>query len=139
MTEGIEDLYVRTTGHAPYPWQARVALDGLPELLEVPTGCGKTLGVLLGWLYRRRFHPDQAVGRATPRKLVFTLPMRTLVEQTTAEARRCLDELGLVDEIGLATLMGGEPTSDGWRLYPERESIVVCTLDMGLSGALNRG
>lgn len=137
--EGIEEFYGQATGHPPYPWQKRVAEKGLPELLEVPTGCGKTLGVLLGWLYRRRFHPDPSIRRATPRKLIFTLPMRTLVEQTRDEARRCLEALGLTGEIELATLMGGEPTSDGWRLYPERESIVVCTLDMGLSGALNRG
>jgi hypothetical protein len=36
--------------------------------------------VALGWLYRRRFAPA-AVREATPRRLVFCLPMRTIVSQ----------------------------------------------------------
>ena len=138
MTTTAHDLFVRATGHEPYRWQADLAEQGLPETLEVPTGCGKTLGVFIAWLYRRRFHPDDLVRAATPRRLVFTLPMRTLVEQTRGVIEVCLSGLELEDPVELAVLMGGEPASDTWRLHPERDTVVVCTLDMGLSGALNR-
>jgi CRISPR-associated endonuclease/helicase Cas3 len=69
-------------GHDPYPFQISLATaDELPELIDIPTGMGKTDAVILGWLWRRRFSgPD--VRAATPRRLVYCLPMRTLVEQS---------------------------------------------------------
>lgn len=71
-------------GHDPYPFQMRLALgEQLPELIDVPTGMGKTDAVVLGWLWRRRF-AGQEVREATPRRLVYCLPMRVLVEQTSA-------------------------------------------------------
>lgn len=33
----------------------------LPELVDVPTGMGKTAMAMLGWLWRRRFYPDKLV------------------------------------------------------------------------------
>jgi len=67
----------------PYPYQRELATDAsLPELLSVPTGVGKTAAAILGWLWRRRFHGDAGIRDATPRRLVYCLPMRTLVEQT---------------------------------------------------------
>lgn len=132
------DVFERGTGGLqPYSWQRRLAEEGLPETVEVPTGCGKTLAVVLAWLFRRRF-AEQGTRIVTPRRLVFALPMRTLVEQTQQVIADCLARLDLADEVIIATLMGGEPASDEWRLHPERDAIVVCTLDMGLSGALNR-
>ena len=65
-------------GHSPYPFQTRLATGGeLPELIDIPTGLGKTDAVVLGWLWRRRFAGQQE-RRATPRRLVYCLPMRTL-------------------------------------------------------------
>lgn len=135
--ETFAAFFEAATGNPPYRWQEGLAQDRLPELLRAPTGSGKSAGLLGSWLWRRRF-ADAVVRREIPRTLVFTLPMRTLVEQTTDVARSMLDRLGLVDEVILATLMGGEPADDTWRLHPEKDTIVVCTLDMGLSGALNR-
>lgn len=136
--EGFAAMFRTATGNEPYAWQQRLAAEGLPTTLEVPTGCGKTAGLLVSWLWRRRFHPDAAVRAGTPRKLIFTLPMRTLVSQTAEVAERCVTALELAGEVELVTLMGGEPASDAWRLRPERDAVVVCTLDMALSGALNR-
>lgn len=31
-----------TGGFTPYDWQQQVAIDGLPDILPVPTGLGKT-------------------------------------------------------------------------------------------------
>jgi hypothetical protein len=42
------------TDNKPYPYQVKLAEDGeLPELLDIPTGLGKTLAVVLAWLWRR--------------------------------------------------------------------------------------
>src|SRR5713226_258901 len=67
VQEGLEaaalfEGFVRqATSHTPYDYQRRLAMDGFPELLRIPTGAGKTLAVALGWLFRRRLHPDPGV------------------------------------------------------------------------------
>src|SRR5690349_21294336 len=82
-----------TNGREPYPYQERfAAADGWPHLLRAPTGAGKTATAVLGWLYRRaEKFPD------TPRRLVYCLPMRVLVEQSFGETLRWLHHLGLLD------------------------------------------
>ena len=123
----------------PYPYQRTIA-EGttLPTLLRVPTGAGKTEAAALGWLYRHFEHPDQYVRHSTPRRLVYCLPMRTLVEQTVGRILRWLENLDMADLVGVVTLMGGEPRRQ-WYLTPEKPFIIVGTQDMLLSRALNRG
>ena len=138
----LDRLYSEATGFEPYGYQRRVADEGLPELLRIPTGCGKTEAVGLGWLYRRRFHADSEVRAATPHWLVIALPMRTLVEQTVARVREWLHRLDLNDGDGvrLHVVQGGVGWSDrDWRLTPHRDAVFVGTIDMLLSRALNRG
>ncbi len=130
----FDNFFKQATGRDRYPYQRAFAEDGeLPKLLNVPTGVGKTATAILGWLYRRRTMPE-----STPRRLVYCLPMRTLVEQTEREARRWLSNLNLDGEVGLHLLMGGTDSTD-WDEHPEREAILIGTQDMLLSRALNRG
>lgn len=127
----------------PFPFQRRLAEQtSLPAVLNVPTGAGKTAAVIAAWVWRR--HVDPA---GTPRRLVYALPMRVLVEQTAATARQMLRRLGLLYEgppdpsapgIRVAILMGGH-VDEAWWLEPEREAILVGTVDMLVSRALNRG
>ncbi|MGH3989496.1 MAG: DEAD/DEAH box helicase family protein, partial [Pseudonocardiaceae bacterium] len=86
---------VATGGVRPYQYQSRLAEQGLPDVLRVPTGTGKTLAATLPWLYRRVEHPDPVVRQATPRWLVIVLPQRALVEQTVRVIKGWLDNLGL--------------------------------------------
>ena len=66
--------------------------------------------------------------------------MRVLVEQTHEGIATWLNQLGLENEVNLHVLMGGEDRRDsGWRLTPERDAIIVGTIDMVISRALNRG
>lgn len=102
----------------------------------MPTGAGKTEGAVLGWLYRRRF-ATPGVQRTTPRRLVYCLPMRVLVEQTVERIRRQLVSAG-VQDITVHQLMGGAVARDWW-LRPEDEMILVGTLDQLVSRALLRG
>ncbi|MGH3321472.1 MAG: type I-G CRISPR-associated helicase/endonuclease Cas3g [Nocardioidaceae bacterium] len=145
------DSWVRTAtgGFEPYDYQRRLAHDGLPQVLRVPTGGGKTLAAILPWLWRRVEHQDAEVRVATPRWLVFVLPLRTLVEQTVETARGWLDALGLFDEVPVHVLMGGAEPANTHRGNPGREpswerdpactTILVGTQDMLLSRALLRG
>ncbi len=133
------ELFASATGKEPFPYQTRLAESGsLPDLLKVPTGSGKTAAAVLGWLYRRRFHPDEDVRWATPRRLVYCLPMRVLVEQTVAAVREWVGRLGLAADVGVFQLMGGALEVD-WVRRPDRDAILIGTMDMLLSRAMNRG
>lgn len=41
------------TRFAPYAYQCQMAEKPWPELLDVPTGLGKTAAVVLAWLWKR--------------------------------------------------------------------------------------
>jgi CRISPR-associated endonuclease/helicase Cas3 len=147
-------------GQTPFPYQERFAEAALlAHLVRAPTGAGKTATAVLGWLWRSR-----QSGKPTPRRLVYCLPMRVLVEQTYGEVLRWLHRLDLLDaengfdpdlpdavgaykprlakdtagRIAVHVLMGGVEAEE-WFLHPERRAILIGTQDMLLSRALNRG
>ena len=122
----------------PFGFQERFArAETLPSTIRVPTGLGKTATVVLGWLWRR-FYASPDIRNATPRRLAYCLPMRTLVEQTRGSAETWIEKLGMSGELDVRVLMGGEQAED-WDLHPERPAILIGTQDMLLSRALNRG
>ncbi len=118
MSQSFGDFFARATGVGPYPYQQRLAGENsgrpCPSLrIHVPTGAGKTEAVLLAWLWNRI-----ALGCDDwPRRLVYCLPMRVLVEQTRDRAERILRNLELYVEkpskhpdgakVPLHVLMGG--------------------------------
>jgi CRISPR-associated endonuclease/helicase Cas3 len=119
-------------GRDPFPYQGHFAkAEQLWQLVHAPTGAGKTAAAILGWLWRY-FHS----GKPTPRRLVYCLPMRVLVEQTRDEAKRWVETLQV--PVAVHVLMGGEQAED-WDLHPEKPAILIGTQDMLLSRALNRG
>ncbi len=136
------EFFQRATGREPFPFQSRLAAQPWPEVLEVPTGLGKTAAVTLAWLWKRRGLPSPNF--QTPRRLVYCLPMRVLVEQTAREIRNWLERLGLHGEAGegkvsVHLLLGGADDTDTWAAHPEEDMILVGTQDMLLSRALMRG
>lgn len=137
METSFDDLFVAATGgSAPFDWQRRMAVASeLPEVVRVPTGAGKTEGAVLSWLWRRG-HPDFRA--ATPRRLVYCLPMRVLVEQTESRCRSMLERTGHSSQVAVHVLMGGAVSRD-WTERPEDDAILVGTLDQLLSRALLRG
>jgi CRISPR-associated endonuclease/helicase Cas3 len=121
-------------GWDPYPFQERFAeAEELCHLVRAPTASGKTATAVLGWLWRW-----QSKKAGTPRRLVYCLPMRVLVEQSIAEVEHWIDNLKLKGEIDVQPLMGGVDTGE-WYLHPEMPAILVGTQDMLLSRGLNRG
>ncbi len=122
-------------GFDPHGYQRRLAQDRLPDVLRAPTGTGKT-GIILAWLWRRLY----AAPASTPRRLVYALPQRSLVEQVAGEAARWLENLGLSGEVALHVVMGGRGEMQGqWRQDMHKSAIVVGTVDSLVSKALNRG
>lgn len=123
----------------PYPYQKALSKETWPDIVKIPTGMGKTAAIVLAWLYKRLSNESH-----TPRRLIYCLPMRVLVEQTQSNARQWIEKLIRADIIppdrkpSVHVLMGGEMDVD-WDRYPEREAIIIGTQDMLLSRALNRG
>lgn len=132
-------------GRRPHDWQRALASDSLvrSRLIRIPTGMGKTFGALAAWSWHRLQRGDDA----WPRRLVWCLPMRVLVEQTEAAIRQAFDSLGLLwdgsgdhsGRLGVHVLMGGADAGGDWHLFPDENSILIGTQDMLLSRALNRG
>lgn len=142
----FSELFKSATGNSPYPYQQRLATsESFPDIIEVPTGLGKTDAIILGWIWRRRF-AERDIQAKTPRRLVFCLPMRVLVEQTRDKVENWLHNLNLSEKnskseengISVTVLMGGEDKQP-WDLFPERDAIIIGTQDMLISRALNRG
>ena len=97
MTTPKQDFYdwlahAMGVGFDPHQWQLDLALEPQcsDRLIRISTGSGKTLGVLLAWAFNHLARSDEA----WPRRLVWCLPMRVLVEQTEAEVRTVLDRAG---------------------------------------------
>src|SRR6185312_1063857 len=97
----------------PFPWQLALLdhfLDGnIPTAIDVPTGLGKT-AVMAIWLVAR------AAGRPLPRRLVYVVDRRAVVDQATKvaeELRQLVDgnaelkrALGLSGSLPISTLRG---------------------------------
>ena len=139
-------------GGDPYPWQRRFFGDLVegapPEAVDIPTGMGKTACVLLAVLARLA-HPE------LPRRIVYIVDRRTLVDQTASCLRSWIDRIGAVPElvrasdacaafpghrpVGLGVLRGGLADDGGWRVDPARPTVIVGTVDMVGSRLLFRG
>jgi CRISPR-associated endonuclease/helicase Cas3 len=125
------------TGHErPRTWQCKLAEGSTcrDRLIRIPTGLGKTEGVLAAWSFHRLHRADDQ----WPRRLVWCLPMRVLVEQTEQVARQLAERIPDARRPAVHVAMGGEDAGE-WFLCPERPAIIVGTQDMLLSRALNRG
>ena len=141
----FDEFFTSLSGHLyPHRWQRKLAeLESCGNrMVRIPTGFGKTLGVLATWLCHRVHWQNGD----WPRRLVWCLPMRVLVEQTEQEVKSALERLGMLwdtqgehhGKVGVHVLMGGADAGD-WHLYPECEAVLIGTQDMLLSRALNRG
>jgi CRISPR-associated endonuclease/helicase Cas3 len=124
-------------GVEPFPWQVALldrVLDGnLPSAIDVPTGLGKT-AVMAVWLVGR------AAGAKLPRRLVYVVDRRAVVDQATAVAenlQKLVDgdaklkgALGLDGSLPISTLRGEHLDNRQWLTDPGVPAIVLGTVDM---------
>lgn len=132
MSSNLAEYFRSLTGKEALPYQLRYGQQPFAStILTVPTGLGKTLTVILPWL-----HAIASDHAGTPTRLVIVLPRQNLTVQTSGIANDLVSRSNL--DISVQELMGGSGDNRE-TLRPDRRAIVVCTQDMYLSRALNRG
>ena len=138
-------------------WQQRlfdqIVQGHLTDAIDLPTGLGKT-SVMAIWLIARALAEP---GVSFPRRLVYVVDRRVVVDQATAEAdniaaalRPAQDDplvqefrkrLGLQpeQELPVSTLRGGRADDREWTCDPAAPAIIICTVDMAGSRLLFSG
>ena len=141
----FDDDFTLLTGNPPFPWQRamyeRFLSSDFPNACDLPTGLGKTSVIAL-WLLAL------AKSSKLPRRLVYVVNRRTVVDQSTAEAERlrerlataaakplrdALDAMAAVNAerpLTISTLRGEFADNAEWRRDPSRAAIIVGTVDM---------
>ena len=151
VTIKFDIAFEALTGHPPFPWQRRLyeqhfAGGALPPAVDIPTGLGKT-AVMALWLLAR------AAGAPLPRRLVYVVDRRAVVDQATDFAerlQRAVEEdeplapvrraLGLgAGPLPISTLRGRHVDNREWMADPAAPAIVVGTVDMVGSRLLFEG
>lgn len=130
-----------------FPWQeellGRMIEGRIPALLDIPTGLGKT-SVMAIWLVAR------ACGANLPRRLVYVVDRRAVVDQATEVAvalREWVEQevqvkeaLGLKGrQLPISTLRGRFVDNREWLEDPAAPAIIVGTVDMVGSRLLFEG
>jgi len=147
-------------GQAPFPWQVRLAAQVVaqrawPELLDLPTGVGKTSALDVA-LYTLAAAPEHM-----PRRTVLVVDRRIVVDQAAEHARKLLRKLSgakdgatkiIADRLRalfdadeeeapfiVAVMRGGMPRDNDWARRPDQPVLGVSTVDQVGSRLLFRG
>jgi CRISPR-associated endonuclease/helicase Cas3 len=156
----FSEFFAAVHGFDPFPWQQRLADEvvatGWPELLDLPTGVGKTSALDVA-LYAL------AVEHARmPRRVLLVVDRRIVVDQGAEHARKILGVMrrqdappaaraiaenlralwgARVDDdpFAVATLRGGMPRDNDWARRPDQPVLGVSTVDQVGSRLLFRG
>lgn len=156
----FSEIFRALTGFAPMPWQEalyeRFVSDdekNIPASCNLPTGLGKT-SVIAIWLIALANRPGKM-----PRRLVYVVNRRTVVDQTTDEAIKLKDRLRRpeepvqfpvdiaarkylaaklgdlckgqsLDPLAISTLRGQYADNREWSADPSRPAVICGTVDM---------
>lgn len=137
------------TDHPPFPWQERLYQrfmdDDFPETCLIPTGLGKT-SIIAIWLIALANKPT------LPRRLVYVVNRRTVVDQTSFEVEKIRDNLSRCPQLeaifremcaldlekedgnsiplAISTLRGQYADNQQWSQDPARPAVICGTVDM---------
>ena len=155
MTEAeFAEAFHALTGNPPFPWQTALFRDWFavfkfPDSCNLPTGLGKT-SVVAVWLIALA---NDSSGKI-PRRLVYVVNRRTVVDQTTTEVERYASLLAhggppvhpaILDlaerlkamaadpkgrPLAISTLRGQFADNREWSADPARPAVIVGTVDM---------
>lgn len=117
-------FFQQVTKFNAFDYQVRIAallMENRNVILRAPTGAGKTWAVIVPFLSK--------VWKHRPSRLIYALPLRTLVQGVYEQARSVVPFLNG----GCATLQTGEQPDDP---FFSRGRIIVTTYDQVLSGLL---
>jgi CRISPR-associated endonuclease/helicase Cas3 len=148
------------SGNSPFPWQTALFAEFTKGPLtrrtcDLPTGLGKTSIIAL-WLLALAHRVQNGAHAGFPRRLIYVVNRRTVVDQATREAeklREALDRPELVEvrsalaslcgpialeiekqkdplPLAISTLRGEFADNAEWSADPSRAAIIVGTVDM---------
>ena len=146
----FDETFKALTGNLPFPWQRALyerfisdRSDNIPPSCNLPTGLGKT-SIIAIWLIALANHPQRM-----PRRLVYVVNRRTVVDQTTDEVknywtvlqqdsaiRTQLSALCSVrpqpseSPLAISTLRGQFADKGEWAEDPARPAVICGTVDM---------
>lgn len=146
--EFFESAFTVLTGYdKPMRWQTRLfrdhfIADDLPGSVSIPTGLGKT-AVMAVWLIALAWQMRNAVAHKLPRRLVYVVDRRAVVDQATDFAEKLRDRLATSDatelraalglgdrKLPISTLRGQFVGNREWLEDPANPAIIVGTVDM---------
>ena len=154
--EDFADFFRDAHDCEPFPWQRRLTAEVLdqgawPKVIDLPTGTGKT-AVLDTAVFAMAARPE-----IFPRRIVFVIDRRIVVDQVYERARRIrerletgktrtlcqvrdrLRELSGGESLGVVALRGGIPIDNEWTHRPDQPWVMVSTVDQFGSRLLFRG
>lgn len=154
--EDFADFFRDVHDCEPFPWQRRLTAEVLargawPKVIDLPTGTGKT-AVLDTAVFAMAAQPE-----IFPRRIVFVIDRRIVVDQVYERARRIreclkngktqilcrlLDRLSALsggESLGVVALRGGIPIDNEWTQRPDQPWVMVSTVDQFGSRLLFRG
>ena len=160
----FDDSFKLLTKKPPFAWQRslyeRFLADKIPDACDIPTGLGKTSVITIWLLALAEKLLENPAENKIPRRLVYVVDRRVIVDQATKEAEkvlkrvRALSRLSAMNEkhsdlrgifevlksvsflrdeknlIALSTLRGEFADNREWCLDPARPAIIVGTIDM---------
>lgn len=152
------------TENPPFAWQEKLYLrfleNNIPNSCDIPTGLGKTSVIVIWLLALAEKLLENPQENKIPRRLVYVVDRRVIVDQATDEAQKILCKLkdfenaagdlqkiftalqnssffadrNKDDEetnvVALSTLRGEYADNREWCLDPSRPAIIVGTIDM---------
>src|ERR1035437_5304225 len=154
-TELFAKRFEALTGNAPFPWQESLfslfVSKTFPTDVSLPTGTGKT-SIMALWLLALAEKLSVDIRQAAiPRRLIWVVNRRVVVDQATNEAeqlRRRLNDTTIAELepilralrklsadhseeiLGISTLRGQFEDNAEWRSDPSRPAVIVGTVDM---------
>jgi CRISPR-associated endonuclease/helicase Cas3 len=166
LISDFDDYFWAIHGVAPFPWQRRlckrVAENGWPSLLDLPTGSGKTAAIDVA-VFHLALEARRGVERRAPIRILFTVDRRIIVDaayerackigQALKQAGERRDESVLsrtaeallqlagpdADPVVAVRLRGGVPHDTDWAKSPSQPLVAVSTVDQVGSRLLFRG
>ncbi len=151
----FEKAFYALTSHTPMLWQCRLferfVTGSVPSVCDIPTGLGKT-SVMAIWLLALARQAALG-GLSLPRRLVYVVNRRTVVDQASEEAashqralrdgssdalreardallRLCVDPQDSASPLAVSTLRGELAENRAWQADPCRATIIVGTVDL---------
>jgi CRISPR-associated endonuclease/helicase Cas3 len=156
MSVDFPTVFETLTGHAPFRWQARLYDELLAgkryDACDIPTGLGKT-SIMAIWLIALAAQAARGAP-SLPRRLVYVVDRRTVVDQATDVAEKirgalrevapgsptanlrdilsglCTDAHDEASPLAISTLRGELADNREWQADPARPAMIIGTVDM---------